>query len=147
MSAIIQKSIIDLFVTRKNVSLYLTEILLEKMYYVKKRMEVAMAHKLSLPYESKCTRLHGHNAIVTVYCCSESLDENGMVVDFKKIKRIINDMLDHRVANDVVSFNPTAENLARHICQNIDKCYKVSFQETEGNVACYVRDGAEDISF
>lgn len=117
------------------------------MYYVKKRMEVAMAHRLSLPYESKCTRLHGHNAIITVYCRSESLDENGMVVDFKRIKRTISDMLDHRVANDVVGFNPTAENLARHICLSIEKCYKVSFQETEGNVACYVRDGAADTEF
>ena len=58
------------------------------MYYVKKRLQVAMAHQLTLPYESKCTRLHGHNAIITVYCCSEKLNESGMVVDFKKIKNI-----------------------------------------------------------
>ena len=70
------------------------------MYYVKKRLEVAMAHQLTLPYESKCTRLHGHNAIITVYCCSEKLNESGMVVDFKKIKNIVEDMLDHRVVND-----------------------------------------------
>lgn len=117
------------------------------MYYVKKRMEVAMAHRLSLSYESKCTRLHGHNAVITVYCCSENLNESGMVVDFKKIKHTVEDMLDHRVANEVVDFNPTAENLARHICNSIDKCYKVTFQETEGNVACYIKDGANDIEF
>lgn len=117
------------------------------MYYVKKRMEVAMAHQLSLPYESKCTRLHGHNAVITVYCCSETLNESGMVVDFKKIKHTVSDMLDHRVANDVVDFNPTAENLARHICHSIENCYKVTFQETEGNVACYIKDGANDIEF
>ena len=56
-------------------------------------------------------------------------------------------MFDHRVANDVVDFNPTAENLARYICQHIDKCYKVTFQETEGNVACYIKDDAKDIEF
>lgn len=117
------------------------------MYYVKKRMEVAMAHKLQLPYESKCTRLHGHNAVITVYCACEKLDNNGMVVDFKQIKRTVEEMLDHRVANEVVSFNPTAENLARHICLSIDKCYKVTFQETEGNVACYIKDGTVDINF
>ena len=108
------------------------------MYYVKKRMEVAMAHQLTLPYESKCSRLHGHNAIITVYCCSEELNESGMVVDFKKIKNVVEDMLDH---------NPTAENLARHICNSIDKCYKVTFQETEGNVACYIKDNVKDLEF
>lgn len=117
------------------------------MYYVKKRIEVAMAHKLTLPYESKCTRLHGHNAIITVYCCSEHLNSDGMVLDFKKIKRIVEDMLDHRVANDVVDFNPTAENLARYICDCIDECYKVTFQETDGNVACYIKDDKRDIDF
>ena len=48
---------------------------------------------------------------------------------------------------DVVDFNPTAENLARHICESIENCYKVSFQETEGNVACYVKDGEPDVDF
>ena len=56
-------------------------------------------------------------------------------------------MLDHRYVNDVVDFNPTAENLARHICESIENCYKVSFQETEGNVACYVKDGEPDVDF
>ena len=38
------------------------------MYYVSKRMEIAGAHHLELPYDSKCEKLHGHNWIVTVYC-------------------------------------------------------------------------------
>ena len=60
---------------------------MKEMYYVKKRIEVAFAHSLCLNYESKCQRLHGHNGIVTVYCCSEELDENGMVVDPSKSER------------------------------------------------------------
>ena len=28
-------------------------------YTVSKRMEIAAAHNLDLPYESKCTNLHG----------------------------------------------------------------------------------------
>jgi len=31
-------------------------------------MEIAGAHRLELDYESKCSNLHGHNWIVTVYC-------------------------------------------------------------------------------
>lgn len=119
----------------------------KEMYYVKKRIEVSLAHKLSLSYESKCCQMHGHNAIVTVYCRARELNKDGMVVDFKQLKNIVCDMLDHRYVNDVVDFNPTAENLARHICESIENCYKVSFQETEGNVACYVKDGEPDVDF
>ena len=110
------------------------------MYYVTKRMEIAGAHKLQLDYESKCQNLHGHNWIIIVYCKSEQLDTNGMVYDFKHIKNKISDKLDHQYINDILDFNPTAENIAKWICEQIgEKCYKVSVQESEGNVAIYER--------
>lgn len=107
------------------------------MFYVSKRMEIAGAHRLDLPYESKCTNLHGHNWIVTVYCKSTELNDNGMVIDFKHIKRLISDALDHKCLNDIFDFNPTAENIAKWICDQIDTCYKVEVQESGGNVAIY----------
>lgn len=113
------------------------------MYYVSKRIEVSFAHKLRLNYESKCQNLHGHNGVVVVYCCSEELDENGMVVDFTRIKKAVFDSIDHKYLNDMTDLNPTAENLARWICERIPHCYKVSFQESEGNVAVYVKPGME----
>lgn len=106
------------------------------MYYVSKRVEVAGAHRLALTYESPCQNLHGHNWIIDVHCRSEKLDENGMVVDFKKIKNFVN-TLDHKYINDILPFNPTAENIARYLCQNIENCYKVEVRESEGNVAIY----------
>ena len=114
------------------------------MYYVSKRLEIAFAHRLTLDYESKCQRLHGHNGIVIIYCRAKELDRNGMVVDFTHIKRLITDRLDHAFINDLFDFNPTAENLARWICDQVPHCYKVSFQESEGNTAVYVKDGADD---
>ena len=83
------------------------------MYYVTKRLEISAAHRLTLDYESKCTSLHGHNWIITVHCRAEELNANGMVVDFTDIKRTVLDRLDHRCLNDVLPFNPTAENIAR----------------------------------
>ena len=71
------------------------------MYYISKRIEVGFAHQLHLTYESKCQRLHGHNGIVTIYCCAEELDENGMVVDFSHVKRMVSDKLDHRCLNEI----------------------------------------------
>ena len=110
------------------------------MYTVKKRMEIAGAHRLNLNYESKCANLHGHNWIVVVWCKSQTLDANGMVIDFTHIKREVQEKLDHKFLNDVVPFNPTAENIAKWVCEQIPNCYRVSVQESEGNVATYERD-------
>ena len=107
------------------------------MYYVKKTMEISAAHRLTLDYESKCTQLHGHNWLITVYCKSAELNANGMVVDFTILKQMIKDRLDHQVLNDVLPCNPTAENIARWICEQIPHCYKVEVQESRGNVAIY----------
>lgn len=110
------------------------------MYYVKKRLEISAAHRLQLPYRSKCTSLHGHNWVITVECKSKELNESGMVVDFTKIKELIKDTLDHAVLNEVFDFNPTAENIARWIVDSIPECYRCEVQESEGNTAIYEED-------
>lgn len=107
------------------------------MYSVKKRIEISASHHLVLDYESKCQNVHGHNWIITVYCHSEKLNDNGMVVDFTHIKSKIHDVLDHKDLNSVLGFNPTAENIARWVCSQVDNCYKVTVQESEGNEATY----------
>lgn len=110
------------------------------MYYVKKTFEIAGCHSLSLNYESKCTRRHGHNWIITVWCSAPELNENGMVVDFTHIKHSVTDYLDHGDFNELLPFNPTAENIARWICDRIPHCYRVEVQESENNTAIYERD-------
>lgn len=113
------------------------------MYYIQKRIEVAGAHQLRLNYPSKCSRLHGHNWIITIYAKSKELDDNGMVLDFALVKKCITDALDHRYLNEVFSFNPTAENIAKWICEQFVQCYKVSVQESEGNIAIYEQEDEE----
>mgnify|MGYP002626841804 CR=1 FL=1 len=56
------------------------------MYKTKTTFTISAAHQLSLDYDSPCSRLHGHNWVITVYCKSDMLDHNGMLIDFKKIK-------------------------------------------------------------
>lgn len=129
---------------------------MEFQYSISKRMEIAGAHKLTLDYESKCQNFHGHNWIVTVFCGANQLNHNGMVVDFKDIKHIIHERLDHQVINDVIpDMNPTAENMAAWILTTVNqlldyrnsvddgdaKCYKVTVQESEGNIACCTLGG------
>lgn len=110
-------------------------------------MEIAGSHALRLPYDSPCQNIHGHNWIVTVYCSANELSDYGMVVDFALLKKEIHGKLDHGNLNEIVTFNPTAENLAEHIAQLATECceqsgsdgycYQVDIQESEGNIASY----------
>ncbi|HIZ05319.1 MAG TPA: 6-carboxytetrahydropterin synthase [Candidatus Phocaeicola gallistercoris] len=110
------------------------------MYTVIKRMEISASHSLNLSYPSKCENLHGHNWIITVFCRSAQLNDDGMVVDFTGIKDQIKGKLDHKNLNEVLPFNPTAENIARWICEQIPHCVKVEVCESEGNMAVYEKD-------
>lgn len=110
------------------------------MYTVSKRMEIAGAHRLNLSYESKCANIHGHNWIVTVYCRAKQLNADGMVCDFKHIKDYIHGYLDHGYLNELLPFNPTAENIAKWIVDQIPTCFKATVQESEGNIAIYEKD-------
>ncbi|MBQ7280813.1 MAG: 6-carboxytetrahydropterin synthase QueD [Bacteroidales bacterium] len=110
------------------------------MYYVQKTLTISAAHNLMLSYESKCENLHGHNWVITVFCRSKELNQDGMVTDFTHIKRIVKEKFDHKYINEQLDCNPSAENMARWICDNVENCYKVSVQESEGNLAIYERD-------
>lgn len=117
------------------------------MYRVSKRMEISAMHHLDLDYESPCTNNHGHNWIITVVVSGQKLNSSGMLLDFKHIKQIIHDKLDHKNLNVVFEFNPTAENIAGWVRDEVDsflirnaigrytKCVKVTVQESEGNIA------------
>ncbi|KAA6343273.1 6-carboxy-5 6 7 8-tetrahydropterin synthase [termite gut metagenome] len=110
------------------------------MYTIKKRFEISASHSLKLSYASKCENLHGHNWIIEVWCRSEKLNEDGMVIDFSHIQKNIADKLDHKNLNEILPFNPTAENMAEWICDRIPNCYKVMVQESENNIAWCEKD-------
>lgn len=110
------------------------------MYTIIKRMEISASHSLSLSYPSKCENLHGHNWIITVHCRSKELNADGMVMDFSHIKELVKNRLDHHNLNEVLPFNPTAENIAKWICDQLPTCFKVEVKESEGNTAIYEKD-------
>ena len=71
--------------------------------------EISSAHKLSLPYESPCNELHGHNYKIELEIFGV-LNKNGMIIDFSIIKKELK-KLDHKYLNEIIE-NPTVENIA-----------------------------------
>jgi 6-pyruvoyltetrahydropterin/6-carboxytetrahydropterin synthase len=75
------------------------------------------AHKID-GYDGDCANLHGHNWHVEALVQGDVLDDIGILVDFKIIKRGLKQVLkplDHAYLNDVLSFSTTAENLSKYI--------------------------------
>jgi len=113
------------------------------MYELEKTLEISASHQLNLDYESKCKELHGHNWLVTVYLRAKELNQAGMIMDFTEIKQKITHQLDHKNLNKIFDFNPTAENMARYICDELAPfCYRVKVQESIGNTASYTKEEA-----
>jgi len=115
------------------------------MYTINKEFHFSASHILTgLEPEHPCSRLHGHNYVVNIFLRSEKLNEVGFIIDYGELKPVlhyIKDVLDHRHLNDILPFNPTAENLARHFYDTFKpqfpSLFKVEVSETPKTNASY----------
>jgi 6-pyruvoyltetrahydropterin/6-carboxytetrahydropterin synthase len=75
----------------------------------------------------KCESLHGHNFRVEVTVAGDTLDSEGLLVDFRMLKRWTDEaleLLDHKYLNDIEPFagmNPSSEHLAKWIHDRLAK--------------------------
>ena len=90
--------------------------------------EISVAHKLSLPYESKCNKMHGHNFKVEIWVKGK-VTSTGMVIDFNKLKDEVM-KYDHIFLNDLIDI-PTAENLALKLCDDIYSLSRDTFSSVK----------------
>lgn len=120
------------------------------MLTVTKELRTETAHRL-MDYDGRCSHMHGHSYLWQVTATGPELTPNGMVVDFKDLKRAMNtvlDPLDHALVlrNDdplirddippqklfaatngkeprmfLWPINPTAENFAAWAARDIQK--------------------------
>ncbi|SHF63232.1 6-pyruvoyl trahydropterin synthase family protein [Dysgonomonas macrotermitis] len=119
------------------------------MYKISKQFAFSASHILEgLSGDHPCSRMHGHNYIITVHLKSAELNEVGFVKDYRElsfIKKYIDDVLDHRHLNDIFDVNPTAENIARKLYEIFVKqapqIYAVEVSETPKTTAIYEADG------
>ena len=95
-------------------------------YTLKVLTEFASAHTLR-DYPGACSRMHGHNWKVELEIIASQLNDIGIAIDFKQMKKSANevcDRLDHQYLNDIKPFNkinPTAENIAAYLYTEIGK--------------------------
>lgn len=60
------------------------------------KVKFEAAHR-QLGDTSKCGFIHGHNWVVEIEVVADKLDKIGYVVDFKKLKDAITNILDHKI--------------------------------------------------
>lgn len=86
-------------------------------------------------YPGKCARLHGHNWTIEVCVGSETLNELGMVIDFKVLKKHVanvTDKLDHHYLNELDEWQlklPTAEHIAQYVYRELHKSLSAEIPE------------------
>jgi len=96
------------------------------MFELSIKSDFASAHFLK-GYDGPCKDLHGHTWKVEVVLQSDKLNNVGLVIDFKEIKKRLKNFLmtiDHVNLNDLSYFqqvNPSTENLARYIYDGFSK--------------------------
>jgi len=95
-------------------------------YELAVRRGFAAAHCIR-GHPGACARLHGHNYEVEVVVAGEELDGRGILVDFAELKAgcdAVLQPLDHSLLGDLPPFaseNPTSENIARHVYQEVSR--------------------------
>ncbi len=96
-----------------------------EMYEVTIIKSFSAAHLLA-DIGGKCEELHGHNFKVEITVAAEELNSNGLLIDFRFLKKSLGEILediDHKHLNDLNLFagiNPSAENIAKYICEKMD---------------------------
>ena len=95
-------------------------------YTLKVITDFAAAHTLR-NYPGDCAKMHGHNWKVEVEVTATTLNEVGIGMDFKQIRKEakeVCDHLDHEYLNELPPFdtiNPTAENIAAYIYNELSQ--------------------------
>jgi len=106
------------------------------MYKIIIEIPFRAGHRLLPPYKGKCNNVHGEGYTAIIEFTSDKLDENGMVLDFGKIKKQVKEWIDENWDHTYICHykdsiaqilmnehmrvftmdnNPTAENMAKYL--------------------------------
>ena len=119
------------------------------MYEVAIIKSFSAAHLLA-EIGGKCEELHGHNFKVEVAVGAGELNEEGILIDFRLVKKWLKEILgrmDHQLPF-FAGINPSSENIARHVYREMHKQAKdsdvkvlrVKVWESESAAVTYIGD-------
>ncbi len=93
------------------------------MYQISKEFHLSASHQLfGLAEGHPCGRIHGHNYIIRVALQAQKINDHGFLVDYNDLKpfgKWLDETMDHQHLNEVFEFQPSAENMARHLTQEL----------------------------
>jgi len=146
---------------------------MKRAYFLTSEFKFDAAHRLS-NYQGKCKRIHGHTYKVIITIQSSKLNNWGAVMDFGDLKKIFKNHIDLKYDHKTILWaqdkknqalgkvmgrdwitwmdsNPTAENMARDIWEDLIPVFKqrdlkgvklisVTIYETATNAATYRED-------
>jgi len=118
---------------------------------------MSMFHKCCLYKDDGTEEPHGHTYHLEVFVTGFVSEENGYIIDFKDLKRILKDgvieKLDHRMINNIPWFKdtlPTVENIMHYVWEEIQPAidalrpneawlHSIQMYETPDSAATYSR--------
>lgn len=120
------------------------------MYEVTIKKSFSAAHLLK-EIGGKCEELHGHNFLAEISVSADSLNSEGLLIDFRVVKRWTDEVLealDHKYLNGLDFFNgrnPSSEAIALFLYERIGEkalqakvtLSKVTVWESENSCVTY----------
>jgi len=114
-----------------------------------KQFSFDSAHFLpNVPVGHKCKELHGHTYHLTIFAEGEVLKEEGWVLDFTDLKKVVNPVIgtiDHKLLNNIKGLeNPTTEVLSmwlwKQIKPSLPALKRIELKETTSSGVIYEGD-------
>ncbi|MBE0638353.1 MAG: 6-carboxytetrahydropterin synthase [Bacteroidales bacterium] len=105
---------------------------------ITKAYKFDMAHALP-GHDGLCKNIHGHSYELLVTLIGEPISEpespkNGMVIDFKDLKRIIKDLIVDELDHSLILRKDTPSNLLKEMQAHYSRIILVDYQPTSENM-------------
>lgn len=103
------------------------------MILLTKHFDFEMAHAL-MDYPGKCRNIHGHSYKMEVTVVGETQPDTGMVMDFKHLKDLVNEVVVNKLDHALVLSNATDAELVAALRTHYEKVILVPFQPSAENM-------------
>lgn len=111
---------------------------------ITRRLEFDAGHRL-VGHESKCRNLHGHRYVVELTCSAASLDHVGRVIDFSQVKAIVGEWIDTHLDHAFIYYDLDPILSALFFKHSDQKYYQVPFEPTAENLSRHIANVAQNL--